>query len=472
MRKLLLLLAVVVLAGCSTHAMKSQPLWGQSKEEEERPIEIAFEGTNAWPIYYQRGDEVAVLWPLFASTENGHAVALLYEYLREERTLRVLQLFPWLPSYARFQPEKKAWYVFPYFTWLRKNPEEQKHPKPTWRSGERIVFLFPFYYNSPSTFWTPLFSDQRFSDNPSIWHQSYYHRVRGDARRTGILGPLFFHESSEVDGHRQLYAPFPLVGAWWKGRSTGFQAFPIVYYKHGSDKDRYFNILGLLFHYQAVHYDNNMRGEHFNLLAWPLFYWGTDWMDEEELIRRRHERLMQTKWRGTITDETEPERNTLDEVTTTWYRVMLLGIYQHRRKIELKGFAEFPVGSEEPSEWEFSTRGRTTTRLFPLFSTTRWDDGESSSNILWQLYNGFSKHRASGEMYTKRTVLWRLYRHERLGDQSLTDVFPFISTARDREAGRSRWTLAGGLFERRTEEGTRTTKLLWIPVSRKAVRSE
>jgi hypothetical protein len=176
---------------------------------------------------------------------------------------------------------------------------------------------------------------------------------------------------------------------------------------------------------------------------------------------------MMTWWPDEIAPDAEPKTKSLDEVETTWYRVALFNIFQNRRKIEFKGSAEFPVGATEPTTSEFTARGRETLRLFPLFSTTRWDDGESSSNVLWQVYNGFSKRRSSGEMHTKRTVLWHLYRHERLGGQSLTDVFPFISSARDREANRSRWTLAGGLYERRTEAGVRTTKLLWIPVSKK-----
>jgi hypothetical protein len=470
---LALALMVLTLAGCSTHAMRSQPLWGKEKESEvERPIDIAFEGTNAWPIYYQRGDEMAVLWPLYASTDNGHAVALAYEYQREQNTLRVLQLFPWLPSYARFQYDKKASYVFPYFTWLQKPLKEGEQPKPRRRSGERAYFLFPVYYNSPHTFWTPLYSNQRFLD--SHWVRDVETGTgdvqRGDARRVGTLGPLFFHQSSEIDGHNKLYAPYPFVGAWWKGRSTGFQIVPLIYSKREPNGDRYFNLLALLFHTQKEltgHKEQN--GQRFGFLTWPLIYWGTDAINENELIERRRREALTTSWPEEIGPDAQPRTKAINDVETTWYRVALFGIFQSRRKIEFKGSAEFPVGANEPTTSEFSARGRKTLRLFPLFSSTHWDDGESGFNLLWQLYNGQEKRRASGEMHVKRTVLWRLYRHESLGGRSLTDMFPFISSARDREANRSRWSLAGGLYERRTEEGVRTTKLLWIPMSKKKV---
>ncbi|MCE5231371.1 hypothetical protein LLG95_17480 [bacterium] len=199
------LLAFAIATGCSRYTMESSPIWDTDTRN------LSENRVNLWPVVYWRDPALSVLWPFYTATDAGNALVPLYEYRRDEQTLRIGTIHPEIPSlfatvdsknqYTRVlntvvDRKNKDFVFFPfYFQNYGKYPDQ---------------FLFPVWYHDGDGFWTPLVT----------W--------RDDLK--GALGPLFCRYQD--GGAKKYYAPWPLV-AWWKdGNERYARAFPLFRYRH------------------------------------------------------------------------------------------------------------------------------------------------------------------------------------------------------------------------------------------------
>lgn len=120
----------LVLAGCSTPAMKSTPIWDADYPEAHGRPE---DRVNVWPLYYRRDPAISVLWPLASFTPDGHAIVPFYEWTAKGRVLRHGTVHQYIPALAWFGAEgggwrvliaggnrKERWWIVPPLVWAGK----------------------------------------------------------------------------------------------------------------------------------------------------------------------------------------------------------------------------------------------------------------------------------------------------------------------------------------------------------------
>lgn len=198
------LAASLAALGCSRAAMDSNPIWDP---EGRTTIGDAENRINLWPVLYHRDPLLSVMWPLFASTEKGHALVPLYDFQKEvegKSDLRIISIHQWIPALARFKADG-YWRLLnvmhdPGETTLSVLPLYFQHP-----GGE--ILLLPVFYREKGFFWTPIYTHSK------------------DLK--GILGPLFNIEKNS--GVTQYNFPFPLLAYWHGDQQRGVRAFPLLY---------------------------------------------------------------------------------------------------------------------------------------------------------------------------------------------------------------------------------------------------
>ncbi|HUT24299.1 MAG TPA: hypothetical protein VM492_08165 [Sumerlaeia bacterium] len=253
----MLTLAALV-TGCSATAMKATPMWDR---EYHKAIGPAEDRINVWPLLYHRKPATAVLWPLIAMTDEGHAFVPLYEYRKKEKDLRLGTILPAVPPIARvnalenlvrvlnFVVDPKKIALLPLYYQSRTSPE---------------LWICPALYKNEEGFWTPLFT--RFHD---FW---------------GILGPLFF--TVQEEDFQSYFCPFPLLGYWTGEDEKGFLAAPLGFYsRDGTESVLNVGLLLLnlcrdgddreLLYLAGLGGAGSKEGKRWNYLA-PLWVWAQE----------------------------------------------------------------------------------------------------------------------------------------------------------------------------------------------------
>ncbi|MEQ8822181.1 MAG: hypothetical protein RLY93_18245 [Sumerlaeia bacterium] len=190
--RLLFLATLLLAAGCSSHYMKSTPLWDDDYPVAKGP---AGDRVNLWPLAYYRDPALSVLWPLVTVSDEGHSFYPFYEYRVDTERLALGVLHPALPGLAVMDGSKGYWRVL---TVARSIP------------GDYLIAA-PLWFQFKEFLWTPLMAMSRGEAEPFF----------------GVLGPLLFYR--EHNGSKMVYAPWPLVGVWWND-SVGGQLFPLFYH--------------------------------------------------------------------------------------------------------------------------------------------------------------------------------------------------------------------------------------------------
>lgn len=216
-----LALAAFVASGCSRAAIKSQPIWDSGAGAQS--VEGAEDRINVWPLFYYREPALSILWPIFAATGAGHALIPFYEYLKDERDLRIGTIHPWLPSLARFDGSSGKWRVL---TLQRDKRRDTLQSLPFYHQDfdDKKLWILPIVYREKDEIWTPLLT----------W---------GDDIK-GILGPLFFRYTGS-NRYTSYHLPFPFV---WFARGEdflGYRIFPVVDYESSPGSREASALLGL-----------------------------------------------------------------------------------------------------------------------------------------------------------------------------------------------------------------------------------
>jgi hypothetical protein len=225
------------LAGCSTAAMKTTPLWDSEYETAVGPPE---DRINIWPLFYYRNPAYSILWPLISVTPEGHAFVPFYEYAKPNDELRIGTIHQILPALAVFNGEEKYRRVLNF---ISDGEEKSFMAVPIYFQDfdDDFLLIVPAFAKGEDWFWTPLYTHSK--------------------NLKGILGPLFFvHKDGDS---RTAFFPFPLFGYFKRGPHTGFMALPLVYHRP-REGGRTTNVGVFLFHQKK---DGDEMRTNF---LWPL----------------------------------------------------------------------------------------------------------------------------------------------------------------------------------------------------------
>ncbi|MCA8957548.1 MAG: hypothetical protein KDC87_15850 [Planctomycetes bacterium] len=371
--------------------------------------EAAADRVNLWPLLYQNGSQLAVLWPLFDTDERGFALRPLLTHDRSNWEI--------LPPLCWFDTDSGHWVVVPaystsggygLFPVFRRG--ELSHVGPVWwtRSGGSYG-LFPladfgiFSHIGPA-WWTrggtgyglfPLFDL-----TASVRH----------------IGPVFW--SRREDGSLRYLLALPLFGFGSNEDSSWWVSLFGARVRDAKGRTELLNVLGPLYTYL---WSGEGEDAHTHVVLWPLFTrkWSRHYDGFDVWPLFGHWNYLDGKGQVTARETSA-----------------LSGLFQVRRSEQM-----------------------TAVRLAPLFSY-RGADGGGSEFLDWCTLIGYragadraSMHvltplvfsyeqgkdhcRWNGPLRTlhyERTgdrsefsLLWYLYRQQTTGTETRRDFFPFCS---------------------------------------------
>ncbi|MBI1785681.1 hypothetical protein HYR69_11110, partial [Candidatus Sumerlaeota bacterium] len=234
-------LLVVLIAGCSSTAMKTTPIWDHEYEKGNGPAENRI---NVWPFFYYRDPALSVLWPLISVTDEGHAFVPFYEYDKTKPQLRLGAIHQYIPAFADFDKQEGTNRVFNV---IGNTKEHTLYVLPLYFQDfkDSSLLIIPAFYKDKEGFWTPL-----------ITHTSDL---------DGILGPLFFRY--HTPDYVEFSFPWPLFAVWNGKSQNGFRFFPLTWLEREGDHSS-FNLGLIMFHRVATPKEQDI------FFLWPLGEYG------------------------------------------------------------------------------------------------------------------------------------------------------------------------------------------------------
>ena len=349
-----LLLLVLVLASCQSlqRLGRVSPLAG----------EVAEDRINLWPLYYQNGSEVAVLWPIYDLDEEGFALRPLVTHDGDDWEV--------LPPVAWWDTDTGNWIVVPAYS-----IEDNWGLFPVLGIGE-FSFVGPAWWTDEAGGLFPLVTigDELNWVGPAWWLKD----DAGDVTTSGLfplytagetfnnVGPVFWGEGESgpyftvfpIYGHGQIGGGGELTWAgpaWWhddeSGELNSWGLFPLV-----TNINEFYQL-------GPVFWEENNAGDLAYLVALPLFGFSN---------RDDGSGMMLSLLGGKGWDA---------EGETAWLNV-LGPVYHHSRD-----------GDD-----------RSTHLLWPF---VHWAEGETESDwYLWPLVG--SETQAASEDHAGRTRTWGL----------------------------------------------------------------
>ena len=131
MKKMMMFLALALLAGCATKEMKSTPFYeGDDVAYTGRPEDRV----NVWPVAYWREPVGSVLWPIISFSDDHFALRPLYSQYRQSGKDGAFDEFNFLWPLCQADLRSHDYCVFPFFWGWNNN-------------GRRYQTLFPIYWN-------------------------------------------------------------------------------------------------------------------------------------------------------------------------------------------------------------------------------------------------------------------------------------------------------------------------------------
>ncbi|MDF1798502.1 MAG: hypothetical protein P1V81_04950 [Planctomycetota bacterium] len=416
MRNLVLLLLVLVLASCQSlqRLGRVSPLAG----------EVAEDRINLWPLYYQNGSEVAVLWPIFDVDEQGFALRPLVTH--DGSDWEVLPPIVWwdadsddwifVPAYSL----EGSWGLFPVFGF-----GDLSYVGPAWWS-EDGGGLFPLAAIGDGVSWV----------GPVWWRKD----AAGDVATHGLF-PLYTH------GER-LNNVGPVV---WERNEAGelayLMALPLLGFAHRDDgsgmvlglfggrgwdaagETTWLNVLGPVYHRSRSGDDQSTH------LLWPFAHWsdgtgGSDWY------------LWPLLGSETSATDVVPVEGGADGAadsrpvarTRTW---ALAGLIEGSGSGGLDSLRVAPLFSHRSA----AAGGADLLDWLTLFGHQSYGDGarslhlgtplgfhhdQSGDTVRWGALLDILDYEADGTD-SSFELLWYLYRQRTTGNQTRRDLFPFIS---------------------------------------------
>jgi len=407
-------------------------------------------GDTAWsaalPFYYERHN---------AATKARNVLTPVVGWERTPERTRTT-LFPLLSSLTWRGEEKDFWFLAPLSRFR-------------WGGGRAQSHIFPLYYSD---------SQERLFVSPLL--------SRRDTPEEGfvnVLG-LLAQYTRFRDGWRSLTLPFALSHlAWlkkekkldillgllahaeWGGKKLRHHVFPLYAYDReertflsplvswkNKPESRFFNVLGLLFHYEREGGSRSLR-----LLA-PLTYFGWGKGSSQAMVIP----LFSWSWKRTHEQAEAPDfKETLVVLPWLWFERSVVSDF-----------------GKDGAARATRTGEQRASQLFPFWHSSGSKDlatgrQQADFNILGVLYDyqyrgrvEWSKDPKDVSDYTRARILWRVMHYERAGGDSTLDVFPFITS--DRRADGSRQFTFFWRFYRnqRTADGGRKLDVFFIPILR------
>jgi hypothetical protein len=270
-----------------------------------------------------------------------------------------------------------------------------------------------------------------------------------DGERRGFWTPLV---GIENDGEiRNGNLALGLIG-WSKGPKNRLShyAFPLYHARH---HEGYANF-GLALDFLSD-YSRDPAGRRYSI-GWGMVgdsYWSNkdaaglktelrEWIDAE--IARQYERIEKEE-----TKQLGPFHNSRTLRRHEW----ILSLFSNERRVDATAKPLDRDAESGPlAQTLTDSRGKRWTYAIA-------ETGKAS--FLWRLYDSESKPQDDGQ-WSRRRVLWHLWRRETVGDRVAGDAFPFISWDQSPETGG--WNFAGGLVGWRREGETGRLRLLWLPI--------
>ncbi|MFP4580831.1 MAG: hypothetical protein ACLFQ6_08885 [Candidatus Sumerlaeia bacterium] len=282
-RFVFVILIVLALAACTSVQRSSTPFWEEEYQKQFQSISgkqdpsLAQEEArrayadrvNGWPIYYQLGESMSVLWPFFMKSPAGHALFPIYEYAHKAKRLSMLCYL--IGVYDKGPESDSGHYVFPLYAWNKSQSRSQLDylllgKSTIYKDKEARHSFFPlfWYSNDPE--------EKRFSlqlvlallgivKSPDsidhwllpLWHYGssenrfhfyslpFWYDKNQDRRAMG-LGTILYIDSTEGD-HYYRSLLWPLSHFWNGEDSKGQFVFPLYGMTNYKDGGWMFNSL-------------------------------------------------------------------------------------------------------------------------------------------------------------------------------------------------------------------------------------
>ncbi|MBN1515248.1 hypothetical protein JXA32_01640 [Candidatus Sumerlaeota bacterium] len=325
---LLLGVMLAALSGCSRIYMETSP-FGEKQEYRVDTRKTA-NRVNGWPLFYQRAENVSVLWPLYQQDDKGFALYPLFEYAADPPTYdaalylihhqnnngkvhnRVLP-FWWYTG----DEEKSMWNFMLLASGERKGPYRNHRVFPIYnyeenKEGFGLTYVLlgwcDFKEQSLEHGFAPLYY---YKSSPDDW--GFFTMIagaggKGQDETFNYCLPLWFylHDKEGVclfswpytqvqgDGFVLRSAFFPLTFYWKDEVCKGHAVAPLYFYERDlDDKDvRFISPLFARyeddgFHAQCylgpLYYEQREGERYYQSVAFPLFHrWGDG--DERTLL--------------------------------------------------------------------------------------------------------------------------------------------------------------------------------------------
>lgn len=306
-------ISIFLLAGCSTTAMQSTPIWAWEPDQSDPAATVSEDRVNVWPLFYRQDAAWSALWPLISATPDGQAALPFYQYLYDQKDLRLGTIHQHLPALAHTNQAEETWRVL-----IVRNDRQSKDFAviplyfQDYAQEDGSILLIPVFYTDDEGFWTlPLTVRDGLTGvlGPLFYRQEHYRYERESSERTldgfeyAYPWPLFRHRTSvDSDAFYGHWVPLlridkededldvnylAYLGGWGRDgdRESHNYLFPLWLHWQEPDEDVFFSLpwmsvttpeeqwkLMLL----NLYFEYRLDDEHYQAVLWPLIHRFTD----------------------------------------------------------------------------------------------------------------------------------------------------------------------------------------------------
>ena len=497
------------------------PMWVRWYERPDR------NGFFAFPFYYNRHGtayECSFAGELYYQTRNDkwffQSVFPLWfwEETPEKTYMHALPLF-----FRGRTPKEDWWTLLPLFYSRQGEKSLSRMMLPAFfysRDETSALLITPLFGtlmgDDVERVITPLVSRSRRGDDRFVnlmgplFNHAWNEKTGFD--RKDIAWPF---STFKCDGKETTTSILPLV--YYTSDEHGYKSISAVSSGRRDDGSGFFNVLGLLFHrgwkskenetYTHVCWPLYARGQSdkkFETYSFPFFRYARDERGKEGFIfwplyscRLGKDGSTRQQFLALCEKSYEP----LHKSRYSYHRELLKGPpaprtsvwvfplsrylheirYEENRSVEippeLKGKNGDKIDPDKaiaaPDAWNSFAQKRwkpceyTQRVMFPFWESESKKDISSSAELLFYVYRSdWTAAAGSTPEKTRRSILWRVMRYEKTGEDVSLDVFPFITYDARPAEKLTQFSVFWRLYRKRTEGDKTALDVLGIPVRR------